>query len=53
LLVREINAIFVGASLMAVENREAKLCGVVGIDEVYYGVANLFFILDQLEWAKI
>lgn len=52
LLVSEINANFALPSLLAIVDEESELIGVVGVDDISDGVANLFFILDDDYWGK-
>lgn len=52
LLISEINANFASPSLLAIVDEKSDLIGVVGVDEISDGVANLFFILDDDYWGE-
>lgn len=52
LLVSEINANFASPSLLAIVDEKSELIGVVGVDDISDGVANLFFILDDDYWGR-
>lgn len=52
LLISEINANFASPSLLAIVDEKSDLIGVVGVDDISDGVANLFFILDDDYWGE-
>lgn len=39
-------------TLFSIRNAESTLVGVVGIDDIYDGTANLFFALDEKYWHR-
>lgn len=52
LLISEINANFAALLLTAVSNREDRMIGIVGIDEIFGDACNLFFLLEEDYWGK-
>ncbi len=52
LLISEINRNFAQPALLAIVDEKSDLIGVVGIDDITYDAANLFFLLDEGYWGK-
>ena len=52
LLMSEINAKFACPLLFAITNRDDRMIGIVGIDEIHGDAGNLFFLLERQSWRK-
>lgn len=52
LFISEINANFAAPLLSAISNRDDRMIGIIGIDEIHGDACNLFFLLERESWGK-
>lgn len=52
LFISEINVNFATPLLSAISNRYDRMIGIVGIDEIFDDVCNLFFLLEEDYWGN-